>query len=184
MPLNPCSFCTARCCKEYMITVTSFDVRRVVDQTNRKPETFAELKETGILNLDNDTVLECYDEKGLRYDYVLAFRSQPCIFLGQDNRCTIHAIAPLGCRMYPNRPDGSLVRRPLCPAVSRFLFRVQCPGSRAAGYMQQMEAYKELVRRWNAKRGRKEDCLGFLLEQSGEWARYPPSPVKSRKVEI
>ncbi len=77
---NPCELCNAECCKDYIVTVTSFDVARIWGKTGKEFGDFAAPEPLRLLNFDNDTVLECY-EKGMRYDYVLALKSRPCIFL-------------------------------------------------------------------------------------------------------
>ncbi|MEK6982892.1 MAG: YkgJ family cysteine cluster protein [Candidatus Micrarchaeota archaeon] len=167
--VSPCSLCTAKCCKGYLITVTSFDILRIMQNTNKKPEEFCSLVYSNILNTDNDTVLECFVKEDDKYpcEYVLALKSYPCTFLGSDNRCTIHEFAPLGCRMYPYKStEGELIPRPLCPSVSNLLFRIQKPTVKIAEYQKHMKAYKEIVEIWNKKKGKLDDCMQFLLEES------------------
>ncbi len=81
--LNPCSACPASCCRDYSITVTSFDIAKIMRKTGKKFQEFAELWPLRILNYDNDTVLECYRGK-MRCDCILELKSQPCIFLEND----------------------------------------------------------------------------------------------------
>lgn len=164
--VNPCSLCTALCCKKYLITVTSFDVLRIVQKSGRKAGEFARLSDPKILNRDNDAVLECYEGKE-RYDYLLTLKSRPCIFLGTDNRCSIHAFAPWVCTLYPHRSDdGKVTARALCPSLARLMFMVKKPDVAVEAYQQQMQAYKKIVKRWNRLRGAKEDCISYLLKES------------------
>ena len=165
---NPCSLCSALCCKNYTITVTSFDVQRIIEKTNKKVEEFVVLEPAKILNLDNETVLECYENKE-RYDYLLTFKSHSCYFLGNDNQCTIHEFAPLGCRLYPYQSNNKLMPRALCPSIPNILFRLKGASIKVQNYNDQMNAYKQIVARWNAKHGKKEDCLEFLLNESRQF---------------
>ena len=167
--INPCNLCSAKCCKEHLITVTSFDVLRAANRTGKTFGEFAELAPLKLLNYDNDTVLECYEEKDgkkLRYDYILAFKSHPCHFLGKDNLCTIHEFAPLGCKIYPFRSDEKLAPRALCPAIAKLMFALKRPDVKAEEYLKYLNAYKELVTKWNKKHGKKEDCMLFMLDES------------------
>ena len=164
--INPCKLCTALCCKEHLITVTSFDVLRVIEKTGKRAHEFAELVPLRLLNFDNDTVLECYDKK-LRYEYLLAFKSYPCHFLDQKtNECTIHTFAPLACKLYPYQSNEKLMPRALCPAISKLMFKIKKPDITGEAYLNQLNAYKKIVVKWNAKHGTKEECLGFLLGES------------------
>ena len=165
---NPCSLCTALCCKNYVITVTSFDILRIMEKTGKKPEEFVLLSEARLLNLDNDAVLECYDGKE-RYDYLLTFKSHPCYFLGDDNNCTIHEFAPLGCRLYPHNSNGKVMPRALCPTIPKILFKIRGSDVKTQAYLNQMNDYKKIVAKWNALHGRKEDCLEFLLRESEKY---------------
>ena len=62
------------------------------------------------------------DQEG---DYVL--NSSPCVFLQEDNKCSVYEYRPLACREYPhtNRKkmhqilNLSLKNTTVCPAVSR-----------------------------------------------------------------
>ncbi len=165
MEINPCNFCTARCCKQYLITVTSFDILRIHEKTRKSLEEFAELADPKILNIDNDTILEFYDSSE-RYPEcrVLALKSGPCHFLTKDDRCSIHEFAPLTCKRYPFGPDGKITGGAPCPAISKVLFAfVKAENERFNHYL---TAYKEIVKKWNNKRGKMKDCMGFLMEES------------------
>lgn len=46
-----------------------------------------------------------------------------CVFLGQDGRCTVHAIRPDGCRLYPlifDEDAGPMLDREICPYTADF----------------------------------------------------------------
>ncbi|HSB46876.1 MAG TPA: YkgJ family cysteine cluster protein [Candidatus Bilamarchaeum sp.] len=161
-PTNPCSFCDAKCCKTYTITVTAFDVLRISEKTGRKPEDFAILHPLRILSYDPDQVLDTTDGCGY---YLLGLKSHPCVFLGKDNLCTIHEHAPMSCRRYPYQVNDKLNTR-FCPLPSQILFRLKGPDMKATPLLLELEAHKKIVKEWNAKKGRMADCLPFLLERA------------------
>lgn len=161
--LSPCLLCKALCCSTYTITVTSFDVLEIAKRTKKLPESFAEIIRLRLLSFDNDTVLECY-ENGQIYEHVLALKSNPCIFL-KDNKCTIYDFAPLVCKAYPYRVDGKIHPSPLCPLLPRLFYQLK-RGPATEPLKQRLNAYKAIVRKWNRKKGRKEDCMGFLLNET------------------
>lgn len=163
---NPCSLCNAACCKDYIITTTSFDLVRIIDSTEMAADSFAALYPAKMLNLDESTVLECYDSKGYRYDYVLALKSHPCIFLENDNKCKIHKVAPFTCRRYPVSQNGSIFERASCNLISKMLFKILGVHLKKEEHISQIDRYRTLVSKWNKKRGKKGDCIAFLLEES------------------
>lgn len=164
--LNPCEFCDAQCCKDYIITVTSFDVKRIMGKTRRKFGEIASLEPLRMLNYDNDTVLECYEGK-LRYEYVLALKSHPCMFL-ENSRCKVHGFAPLVCRLYPHDSGGKMAARARCPPIPGAIYSLTGPHPDLERYRKQISRYKELVAKWNRKRGSLEKCAGFLMKESGK----------------
>ncbi|MDO8553856.1 MAG: YkgJ family cysteine cluster protein [Candidatus Micrarchaeota archaeon] len=205
--VNPCSLCTARCCKQYLITVTSFDVLKIHENTRKPIEEFAELADPRILNIDNDTILEFYDSNAKYPDCkVLAIKSGPCHFLTKDDKCSIHEFAPLTCKRYPFGPDGKITEGAICPAISKVLFSfmkvendlpIRPPQPKGCGFIRaegqscvnsalppkvktmsfraelthdkfnvQLKAYKEIVKKWNSRRGKLSECMEFLIEES------------------
>lgn len=156
---NPCSLCQANCCKTYRISVTSFDVKRICN-LGIKPD-FAIFHPPTLLLFDPDTVLDFED------DYrggILGFKSHPCYFL-KNNRCTIHKYAPLSCRRYPYTISDYLNAR-FCPLSSSLLFRIKGADIKKGVLLKELNAYKAIVKEWNRKPGKKQDCLPFLLRRS------------------
>lgn len=174
MMVSPCSFCKAGCCNNLLITITSFDLIRIMEHSGLKPQEFVELAPPAILNFDQDTVLECYtsikDKRGkrspkVRHDFLLALKSRPCVFLN-NTRCLIHPVAPLTCRSYPHLSGGKITRNALCPIASKALFHLI--GSRVPReeFQRELNRYKHLVLEWNRKHGGKRECVPFLIEES------------------
>ena len=159
--VNPCSSCSAECCSNYIITVTSFDVLRAADASGKKPEEFAVLHEPRLLGFDPDLILETSDGYG---SYLLGIKSHPCFFL-KDRRCTIHEQAPLSCRYYPHTVAGTMNAR-FCPLLPSIYFRLRGPETDKGKLMLELDAYKSIVKRWNDMKGERKDCIAFLLEKS------------------
>ncbi len=155
--INPCSFCSACCCKTYTITVTSFDILRICKNTGKKPEEFTVFHPVRLLAYDPATVIDFEDGNG-----ILGFKSHPCVFL-KNNLCTIYKFAPLSCRRYPFTLNGSINPR-FCPLPSRLIFRFNAPGPRE-NLDHELNAYKKIVKEWNKNPGKKKDCLSFIMEK-------------------
>ncbi len=160
--LSPCSLCDARCCKTYMITVTPFDVLRIMENTGKKAEEFAQLSQARLLGYDPDLTL---DIKNDPWCYLLSFKSHPCIFLGKNNVCSIHSFAPLSCRRYPYTAENSINAR-FCPFPSKLLFTLTGADRPYEPMKKEIELTKQIVKEWNKNPGTKERCMEFLLEQA------------------
>lgn len=164
--VNPCDLCDARCCKEYLVTVTSFDVLKIIKRTCVKPEKFCHLAPCNILNYDTRAMLSCYSGR-YSTEHLLALKSWPCHFL-KAGRCSIYPYAPLACRQYPYSIEGKKMTRASCPPVSNILFTFKKPHENE--YNLWLERYHEIVEKWNAKRGTKEECIEFLMEESEKFS--------------
>ncbi len=168
--IGPCHFCDARCCREMVLTVTSFDIFSISKVTGMHWRDFSELTEAKLLKLNNQTVLECDDSYGTS-EYVLSLKSRPCIFL-KDNRCNIYQFAPLVCKLYPFTFQGKKISSPLCGLTSQILFDVMPPFRDVAkAFFDNLRAYEQIVKKWNKFeryrcRGTKEECMEFLLEET------------------
>jgi len=77
-----CKTC-ANCCKTLKVEVNDEDISRLAARLELTAEQFTE-----------QYVVEPL--QGMR-----TLRSQPCVFLGEDNRCTVYEDRPEDCRGYP-----------------------------------------------------------------------------------
>jgi len=99
------------CCKTTSPGMHDKDIERLAKHFRIKP---AEL-------------IEKHMELDREGEYV--FRSAPCPFLGEDNKCSVYESRPLACREYPhtNRKrfyqvaEISVRNTTICPAVVRIL---------------------------------------------------------------
>lgn len=104
----------ARCCKNYSPRFKTPDIKRISRHLGMKEGDFIE------------TYLKL-DEEG---DYVT--RTQPCPFLGADNRCSVYEVRPSDCQRFPYTDEDVLVKRvaitlknaSFCPAVFYVLERL------------------------------------------------------------
>lgn len=105
----------ANCCKTTSPIFRDIDIERIADHLGLRP---AELV---------DRYLQL-DEEG---DYVL--RSAPCVFLGEDNYCSIYEVRPRACREYPHTDrknfhqilDLTLRNTAVCPAAFEVVRRLR-----------------------------------------------------------
>jgi uncharacterized protein len=97
----------ANCCKGYSPRFKVPDIKRIAKHFKMKEGTFIDT----YLNLDTDG------------DYV--GKTQPCVFLGADNYCSIYDVRPSDCGRFPYTNEDVLIKRPnitlknstFCPAV-------------------------------------------------------------------
>lgn len=99
----------ANCCKTTSPIFRDIDIERLSKRLKLSTTEFIEK----YLNMDDES------------DYVL--KSSPCIFLQDDNKCSVYVDRPLACKEYPhtNRKkmhqilNLSLKNTEICPAVAK-----------------------------------------------------------------
>lgn len=85
------------CCRTFVVTVSHFDIYRIIDHTGRQPLDFLHL-----VDADEEDDPEAFQfifarkSLALRHNYLRA-----CVFLGDDERCSIHPAKPGVCRTWP-----------------------------------------------------------------------------------
>ncbi|MCP4647698.1 MAG: YkgJ family cysteine cluster protein [bacterium] len=168
--LNPCGGCGAPCCKDYIITITSFDAVRIAANSKKGLEEFIELAPARLISLNYDTVLECYED-GVMQEHVLALKSHPCVFLDNKNKCTIHKFAPYVCRSYPYNSAKRLIGRARCNFFQKAAFSLAGVSISMEEHSSQLAKYIKIVDAWNAKKKKKEDCIPFLMKKSNARSR-------------
>ena len=107
-----CQDC-ANCCKTTGPLFTDKDINRIAKHLRIKPSYFSKK----YLRIDEEN------------DYVL--KSVPCVFLGEDNSCTIYEFRPKACKEFPhtNRNKQHQILKltqknvEVCPAVHKI---IQC----------------------------------------------------------
>lgn len=105
----------ANCCRTSMAVFEKPDIRRIARHLGMKQQAF----------------IRKYLRPHPDYEYLI--RKLPCAFLQDDNRCSIYAVRPAGCRTYPparlrltdEQLDVLHDNAGICPAVSRMLEEVK-----------------------------------------------------------
>ena len=164
-----CTGC-GNCCRGTVVMVGDDDIRRLAAGTGRDPRSFIRFVGKDSITLDKRSPWWLRLRRR-RFVLALQHRHRACIFLGEDNLCTVYEHRPLACREHPfhlqhtesgalwrmsmsrvvhcpHAWDGDLKRRDLV-ALSRWTAR-------------ESEAYTEKVRLWNRRRPRAATRLAFL----------------------
>lgn len=97
----------ANCCKTTPAMILDKDVKRISKHLNISVSEF--YKKYTVKDEDHDIV----------------FKNVPCVFLGEDNYCSIYEVRPESCREYPHTRhhkmkqilDITFKNREICPAV-------------------------------------------------------------------
>jgi Fe-S-cluster containining protein len=105
----------ANCCKTTPAILTTSDIKRIARHIDLPPKTFK-----------HRYVLEDLDGE-------LSFKSVPCVFLREDNKCSIYEVRPESCRDYPHTASGAFKKRlqihrenmDICPAAFEIIRRMQ-----------------------------------------------------------
>lgn len=105
----------ANCCKTTSPIFRDVDIDRIAKHLGMRPGDFAEKN----LHIDEDG------------DWVL--NSSPCLFLEEDNRCSIYDVRPKACREYPHTDRKNMSQileltyrnSLLCPAVAKITENIQ-----------------------------------------------------------
>jgi Fe-S-cluster containining protein len=171
---SPCSLCKAECCKTYTITITIFDLVRIIktqkkQDTSQKTKTkkldldsFVFLSEPRLLSYDPDCVFDTEDGY-----FLLCLKSHPCYFLDlKTNLCKIHDSAPLSCRRYPYTIQGKPNAR-FCPFLPKLLFGLKGADIDSKELVRELEEHKKIVAEWNKKSTKKtkKKLMEFLMEK-------------------
>jgi Fe-S-cluster containining protein len=133
--------------------------------TGMSASEFVQFYPAKLLNQDWRSVLFFFDKGDLPDYSILALKSWPCIFL-KRGKCSIHGFSPFACRRYPHDIAGNLKRRD-CSILSQAFFLINGPA--AQENLKDLENYKSIVADWNAKKGKRQDCLKFLLKKTADF---------------
>lgn len=98
----------ANCCSTTSPIFRDVDIKRLSKHLKMKESQFV----SSYLKMDEEN------------DYVL--QQSPCVFLGNDNKCTVYEHRPLACREYPHTDRKNMIQilgiteknTLICPAVS------------------------------------------------------------------
>jgi len=152
---EPCASCDATCCRHYAIFVLPSELERIATETGRDPASLAEFE---IHELARDMPAVFLDGEAGQLILATDDEGEACALLDPATlRCTIHAIRPFVCRMYPFTGD------PGDPVPIRLREDIYCPGDfpltaveeeeLRRAYVQfwtrEIDRYRRQVQRWN-----------------------------------
>jgi Fe-S-cluster containining protein len=114
-----CTGC-GNCCKDPLLPLTDQDVARIEQRTGIEALEFVRWVDRNGIDMDGEPEAFVRLRQGKRVMIMRQGRGG-CHFLGDDDRCTIYASRPLGCRVFPFDPsytkDGKLRRLKLIQAT-------------------------------------------------------------------
>lgn len=174
-----CTGC-GNCCKDPLLPLTDEDVARIQQRTGQEPENFVRWVDRNGIDMDDEPEAFVRLRQGKRVMVMRQGRGG-CHFLGADDRCTIYASRPLGCRVFPFDPtfskQGKLRRLQLIQATD---CQYELDGSNDPVAIRELQArhdaatqrYQQRIATWNKqqvsrkRQGRAvqtvKDFLGFL----------------------
>jgi len=158
--------CNGNCCASFVITITSFDLLRIMKETGLKPEEFSQLRRLDILSYDDSQIIECKENKFKDY-YLLSLKSHPCYFFDSKKGCKIHSAKPMACSIYPFNEYEKFSEKSMCPFISGLLFRTSKPQKEnILKYKKEKELYCELVKKCNSRSRTRENAMKFLVSET------------------
>lgn len=142
--MSMCEGCDGHCCR-LQVDLTSYDILRIASAGTGMQ--FVTVCEAG-----PDSAF-AFRSGGKLVKFVLSQENGTCVFFSRDSplRCSIQAMKPSICLLYPFSRDGSLrfdvccVVRNLCMAEKQGL-----PAGFPEGYVWETARYREFVDDWNA----------------------------------
>jgi Fe-S-cluster containining protein len=140
-----------------LLPLTDDDVRRIAKHTGDLPRDFVSWVDRHGIAMDDEPEAFVMLRQGKRV-MVLRHQRGRCRYLGRDNRCTIYAKRPLGCRIFPFDPEfsrrGTLTRLALiqateCPYTLEGNTRVEALRALDNRHTEAQQRYHEKVAEWN-----------------------------------
>ncbi len=114
-----CTGC-GNCCKDPLLPLTDEDLSVLSRHTGRDPLDLVKFVGADDIDMDDEPEGFALLKQGRRA-MVLKHARGGCMYLGDDNRCTVYTHRPLGCRIFPFDPtfsrSGRLVRLKLIQAT-------------------------------------------------------------------
>jgi Fe-S-cluster containining protein len=173
-----CTGC-GNCCKEPLLPLTDADMRRISRKTGDDAASMVRWVERAGIDMDDEPEAFVMLRQGKRV-MVLKHERGGCRYLGDDDRCTIYASRPLGCRIFPFDPtfgkDGKLRRLKLIDAAE---CHYELDGKNDVDSMRELHAlheaethaYQDRVAAWNREQ-KKRKRAGAAPQTAAEFLRF------------
>lgn len=118
--MNPCSICSAKCCKKYDVFINHEDISKIYDITNN----FSFVKKIEYHKSYGDVPSFILWENNKKKKWVLCLSNPDsiCIFLKND-RCSIYRNRPSICKTYPFYEEDGEIKESnnVCPTKWKLL---------------------------------------------------------------
>ena len=159
-----CTGC-GNCCKEPLLPLTDFDVKRIAARTGDEPKDFVKWVDRHGIDMDDEPEGFVMLRQGKR---VMTLRHEQggCRYLDEKDRCSIYTARPVGCRIFPFDPtfgkrDGKLRRLTLIQAAD---CKYAMDGENDVGEIKKLHeqheettnAFHERIAEWNREQMRRK----------------------------
>jgi Fe-S-cluster containining protein len=94
-----CTGC-GNCCKDPLLPLTDQDVAQIIERTRERALDIVRFVNRHQIDMDDDPEAFVRLRQGKRV-MVLGHSHRGCRYLDAENRCSIYAFRPLGCRVFP-----------------------------------------------------------------------------------
>jgi Fe-S-cluster containining protein len=153
-----CTGC-GNCCKEPLLPLTDFDVKRIAARTGDAPKDFVTWVDRQGIDMDDEPEGFVILKQGKR---VMTLRHERggCRYLDEEDRCSIYTSRPVGCRIFPFDPtfgkkDGKLRRLTLIQAAD---CKYELDGKNSVPEIKKLSeqheetthAYQDRIAEWNS----------------------------------
>ena len=164
------------CCRLFVVTVSHFDIYRIMDKTGLHPKEFIQMSESDGKD-DKEALTYIHGRKCMALKH-LPEEQDACRFLDQDNLCSIHEAKPGVCKTWPldfnNQQEMVWIHRhkkvvkEYC-AFNSYQKRDQKLLSQEIHvYNIERQLYMEIVSEWNSMFNHQQANSSFLLEATTE----------------
>lgn len=173
-----CTGC-GNCCKDPLLPLTDQDVARISERTGDDAHQFVRWVDRMGIDMDDEPEAFVRLRQGKRV-MIMRQGKGGCHYLGADDRCSIYASRPLGCRIFPFDPsytkDGKLRRLKLIQATD---CQYELDGDNEPGSVQQMHKrhetatlrYQARIVEWNQEQARRKR-QGKSLQTAREFLSF------------
>jgi Fe-S-cluster containining protein len=174
---QPCASCDVPCCRRFVVPITGFDIKRIID-VGKKIEDFCVLENVEGIELSDHSTVFIKDGEMLREKSLVLRREEKRCVLFVEERCSIWSHHPYACRTYPFvEREGKLgyAKRLVCPRKWREGEYVEDEIREDIDRMSlEIAQHNKIVRFWNANFSKKKSEKEFF--------EYLISEVKKREM--
>ncbi len=173
-----CTGC-GNCCKDPLLPLTDVDIVRIQQRAGDDARDFVRWVDRMGIDMDDEPEAFVRLRQGKRVMVMRQGRGG-CHFLGADDRCTIYASRPAGCRIFPFDPtytqQGKLRRLKLIQATD---CKYELDGENDPDTLRELHqrhesataAYQARVAEWNREQARRKRA-GQAPQTAGKFLEF------------